>query len=60
LEEEKVKQWEILSHIYAKHNELDSLKKYADEEMLKIIEAKQDTLSDMEKLLTSKGRMFDV
>ena len=46
---------EILRYVYAKYNELDSIKKYTEDEvMLKIIAAKQDTLSDMEKVIRSK------
>jgi hypothetical protein len=44
----------LMKFIYAKYNELDSLKKYIEDDVsLKIIEAKQDTLNDMEKVLKS-------
>ena len=44
----------ILKFIYAKYNELNSIKKYVtDDVTLKIIEAKQDTLNDMEKVIES-------
>lgn len=45
----------LLKFIYAKYNELDSLKKHiTDENSLKIIEAKQDTLTDMEIVLKNE------
>jgi hypothetical protein len=49
------KNYALLKFIYAKYNELNSLKKYTqDEVMLKVIEAKQDTLNDMEKVLKNE------
>lgn len=42
----------LLKFIYAKYNELESLKTHIkDDASRQIIEAKQDTLSDMEDLL---------
>lgn len=44
----------IMKYIYAKYNELDSIKKYTNDEiLLKVIQAKQDTLNDMEKIINS-------
>lgn len=42
----------LLKAVYGKYNELDSLKKYIDDEnAIKIIEAKQDTLNDIEDMI---------
>ena len=48
--------YELLKFIYGKYNELNSLKKYTqkDDVMYKIIEAKLDTLKDIEKMIDGK------
>jgi hypothetical protein len=44
----------LIRMIYAKYNELEGLKKHIkDEHSLSIIEAKQATLNDIEKMLES-------
>ena len=52
----------LLYMLLAKYNELDSLKKHIkDDNALAIIEAKQDTLDDIEKMVKSlkTGRMLN-
>jgi hypothetical protein len=46
--------YELLRIIYAKYNELDAVKKHVnDQHAISVIEAKQDTLNDIEKILQS-------
>jgi hypothetical protein len=50
----------ILKAIYGKYNELESLKKYInDENAIKIIEAKQDTLDDVEEMIKQSYTVDD-
>lgn len=50
----------ILKAVYGKYNELESLKKYIkDEDAIKIIEAKQDTLNDVEQIIKGSYTIDD-
>jgi len=50
----------IIKAIHGKYNELESLKKYIDDEnAIKIIEAKQDTLNDVEEIVKNSYTFDD-